>query len=125
MIERISTANAPPPGGHYAQATAWRDLVFVSGQLPIVTSRERPVGFDAEARQALANLCAILAASGASPASVVKLTVYIAGIEHWPAFDAICAEIFGETRPARSVVPVPELHHGYLVEIDAIAVRGG
>jgi 2-iminobutanoate/2-iminopropanoate deaminase len=42
-------------------------------------------------------------------------------VENWPAFNSVYAEVMGEARPARSVVPVPELHYGYLVEIDAIA----
>jgi enamine deaminase RidA (YjgF/YER057c/UK114 family) len=44
-------------------------------------------------------------------------------LEHWRTFNAIYAEALGEYRPARSVVPVPALHHGYLIELDAIAVR--
>ena len=51
------------------------------------------------------------------------MTAYIAGVENWPAFNRIYAEVFGEAKPARTVVPVPELHHGYLVEVEAIAVR--
>jgi enamine deaminase RidA (YjgF/YER057c/UK114 family) len=49
------------------------------------------------------------------------VTAYLVGVENWPRFNAIYAEVMGAARPARSVVPVPELHHGYLVEIDAIA----
>lgn len=124
-IERIWPTNVAPPGGHYAPATVWRDLIFVSGQLPV-----RPDGthiadqpFEAQARQVLANLLAVLAAAGASPDRVLKVTVYVAGIEHWPAFNRLYAEAFGDAKPARAVVPVPELHHGYLVEVEAIAAR--
>ena len=56
------------------------------------------------------------------------MTVYVAGVQHWPAFDQVYAELLGSHRPARAVVPVPELHHGYLVEIEAlarVAVHGG
>lgn len=124
-IERITVPGAVPPAGHYSPATAWRDLVFVSGQLPM-----RPDGthtadqpFEAQARQVLANLFTVLAAAGSSPERVLKVTVYVAGIEHWPAFNRLYAEAFGDTRPARAVVPVPELHHGYLVEVEAVATR--
>ena len=48
----------------------------------------------------------------------------VVGVENWPAFNAIYAEIFGAARPARSVVPVPSLHHGCLIELEAIAARG-
>jgi 2-iminobutanoate/2-iminopropanoate deaminase len=124
-ITHIVTKDAPPPGGHYRQATAWGDLIFVSGQLP-----NRPDGshiadqpFEMQARQAIQNLLAILAAAGSGPSSVLKVTAYIVGIDHWPSFNHVYAELFGESCPARAVVPVPALHYGYLIEIEAIAVR--
>lgn len=124
-IERITTASVPAPAGHYSQATAWRDLVFVSGQLAPrsdgTPTFDQP--FDVQARQALTNLLAILAEGGCGPAEVLRVTAYIVGAENWPAFNRIYAEMMGDAKPARTVVPVPELHHGYLVEIDAIAVR--
>ncbi|MGO4566448.1 RidA family protein [Rhizobium sp. 2YAF20] len=52
---------------------------------------------------------------------ILRVTAYIAGVEHWPSFNAIFAERFAQARPVRTVVPVPELHCGYLVELDAIA----
>ena len=122
---RISTPEAPTPAGHYAQAVVHGDLVYVSGQLP-----GRPDGtrlteapFGDQATQALANLLAILRAAGCGPERVLKVTVYIAGVEHWPAFDGAFAAAFGSWHPARAVVPVPALHHGYLVEVDAVAAR--
>ena len=60
--------------------------------------------------------------AGASPADVVKLTAYVVGASNWPRFNEAFAEAFGDHRPARSVVPVPELHHGYLIEIDGVAL---
>ncbi len=124
-IDRIFVEGAVPPAGHYSPATAWRDLVFVSGQLPV-----RPDGshsfdqpFEVQARLVLDNLFAVLAAAGSSPDKVLKVTVYVAGIQHWPTFNRLYAEAFGEAKPARAVVPVPELHHGYLVEVEAIAAR--
>lgn len=124
-IERLSVDGAAPPAGHYSPATAWGDLVFVSGQLPV-----RPDGthtadqpFEVQARQVLDNLFAVLTAAGSSPERVLKVTVYVAGIAHWPAFNRLYAEAFGTSKPARCVVPVPELHHGYLVEVEAIAAR--
>lgn len=124
-LDRIPTASAPPPGGHYAQAVAAGDLVFVSGQLGV-----RPDGtpthgapFREQAAQALANVLAVAAAAGSGPDRVIKVTAYLVGIENWPEFNDVYAEMFGEHRPARSVVPVPALHHGYLVEIEAVALR--
>ena len=124
-IERIATAEAPTPAGHYSQATAHDGLLFVAGQIPV-----RPDGthtfdapFEDQARQALANLLAIVRAGGSSPERLLKVNVYIVDIAHWPAFNKVYGELMGDARPARAVIPVPELHHGYLVEIDAIAAR--
>ncbi|MGQ0660449.1 RidA family protein [Sphingosinicella sp.] len=124
-IERIATTDAPTPAGHYSQATAHNGLLYVAGQIPVrpdgVHTFDEP--FEAQARQALANLLAIVRAGGSAPERLLKVNVYIVDIAHWPAFNRVYAEAFGDARPARAVIPVPELHHGYLVEIDAIAAR--
>jgi 2-iminobutanoate/2-iminopropanoate deaminase len=124
-IERIETDGAPRPAGHYAQALCHDGLIFVSGQLPV--TREGKIlsqaSFEEQARLALGNLLAIVKAAGSGPERVLKVTVYLAGVEYWPQFNAIYADAFGPSRPARSVVPVPALHHGCLVEIEAIAAR--
>ncbi|MGF3021567.1 RidA family protein [Methylobacterium aquaticum] len=125
-IDRIATKAASTPAGHYSQATAWRDLVFVSGQLGARAdgSHTADQPFEAQVRQALASLLAILAEAGSGPQHILRVTAYIVGVGNWPDFNRIYAEMLGDAKPARTVVPVPELHHGYLVEIEAIAVRG-
>ena len=124
-IERIATGGAAAPAGHYAQATAWRDLVFASGQLGIRPDGGHTIGegFETKARQALGNVLAVLAAAGCDPDRVLRVSAYIVGVENWPAFNRVCAELMGDARPARTVVPVSELHHGYLIEVEAIAAR--
>jgi 2-iminobutanoate/2-iminopropanoate deaminase len=119
----ISTDLAPPPAGHYSQAISAGGFLFISGQLPVRPDGQVLAGasFDDQASQAIGNLLAILAAAGGSPAQLVRVTAYIVGVEHWPAFNRVYAARLGEARPARSVVPVPELHHGCLVEVDAVA----
>lgn len=119
----VDTRGAPSPAGHYVQASVCQNLVFVSGQLPVLRDggHQPDASFAAQARQALANLLAIVEAAGSSRTQVLKVTAYIVGVENWPAFNAVYREMFGEARPARTVVPVPELHYGYLVEVDAIA----
>lgn len=121
--EPIAVAGAPPPKGHYSAAVRHAGLVYVSGQLGV-----RPDGghtadlpFEEQARQAIHNLLGVLAAAGLGAGSILKVTAYIVGANHWPAFDAVYGDLMGAARPARTVVPVPELHYGYLVEIDAIA----
>lgn len=121
----ILTDRAPAPAGHYTQAVVSGAHVFVSGQLPIRPDGRAldDDGFEAQARQAIQNMLEIVRAAGSSPQQLVKVTAYIVGIANWPRFNAVYAAMLPDACPARSVVPVPELHHGYLVEIDAIAVR--
>jgi 2-iminobutanoate/2-iminopropanoate deaminase len=124
-IQRITSDAAPRPAGHYSQACCTGDLIFVSGQLPIGPDGNAldEKSFADQARQAIANMLAIVKAAGSGPDRVLKVTAFIVGIENWPAFNAIYAELFGASKPARSVVPVPALHNGLLVEIEAIASR--
>ncbi|TDE10538.1 RidA family protein [Dyadobacter psychrotolerans] len=122
-INIISTKNAAAPGGHYVQATEFQGLVYISGQLPVKADGSHTTGepFEVQVKQSLENLLEILKAAGGSSADLLKVTVYLVGIENWPAFNRIYAEILGDVKPARSIVPVPELHYGYLIEIDAVA----
>jgi 2-iminobutanoate/2-iminopropanoate deaminase len=69
----------------------------------------------------LDNLAHVLAAAGSDLAHVLRCTVYITDIALWPRFNAAYAARFGAHRPARTVVPVPALHYGYAIELDAIA----
>ncbi|WP_416363591.1 RidA family protein [Pseudomonas sp. NFX183] len=119
----IHTAAAAPPAGHYSQAVRHGDTLYISGQLPVSAQGRHNLeaSFAEQAQVALDNVLAILKAAGGSPQDLVKVTVYVAGVHHWPEFDRIYAAALGEHRPARAVVPVPELHHGYLVEIEALA----
>lgn len=123
LVERISTERAPAPGGHYSQAIRHGGLIYVSGQLPLRPdgTLEPDAGFDEQAQTALDNLFAILRAADSDPRRLLKVTAYIVGIGNWSKFNAIYAAALGDTRPARAVVPVPELHYGCLIEIDAIA----
>jgi 2-iminobutanoate/2-iminopropanoate deaminase len=111
------------PAGHYSPAIIHNGLVFVSGQLPVDLHTGALVTGPVEdqARQALANLAALLQAAGSAPARVLKVTVYLADIALWDRLNAVYAAFFGDHRPARTVVPSGPLHHGFLVEIDAIA----
>ena len=125
-IDRITTQDAPKPAGHYSQGVGFGDLIFVSGQLPVSLEGKALAdrSFEEQVRVALGNLLAIVKAGGSGPDRVLKVTAFLVGVENWPAFNRIYAELFGDARPARSVVPVPSLHHGCLIEIEAIAARG-
>ncbi|GFM86139.1 reactive intermediate/imine deaminase [Pseudomonas cichorii] len=122
-IDLIHTPNAAAPGGHYSQAVRHQGLLWVSGQLPVRADGSHSVDepFEVQATIALNNLMAILEKADSGADDLLKVTVYIVGIEHWPAFDQLYARCLGQHRPARAVVPVPVLHHGYLIEIEAVA----
>ena len=119
----IFTENAPKPAGHYSQAVIHNDTVYVCGQLPIEpkSGEKRTGSIEEQAEQALQNIAGILKAAGSDVNHVLKVTVYIADMSLWERFNAVYARFFGEHRPARTVVPAPNLHLGFQVEIDAIA----
>jgi reactive intermediate/imine deaminase len=112
------------PGGHYSHAVVAGGMVYVAGQLPI-TPDGRKLGdepFEVQAGQALANVAAALNAAGSGVDRLVQVRVYLVDIDDWPAFNALYAAWAGNARPARAVVPVPRLHFGFKVEIEAIAL---
>lgn len=122
-MKTIKTPKAPIPGGHYSQAIVHNGMVYVSGQLPIIAGTgEKVVGsVEQQTEQVLKNVAAILEAAGSGLDHVIKTTIYIANIKLWDKVNTIYAKYFGDHRPARAVVPTKALHHGFLVEIEAIA----
>jgi 2-iminobutanoate/2-iminopropanoate deaminase len=125
-MEPITTEAAPAPAGHYAQAVVHSGFVFVSGQLPVDPTTRRPCAgpVEEQTRLAVANLAAVLRASGSGLDRVLKTTVYVSDIGLWERVNAVYAECFGDHRPARAVVPTRDLHFGCLVEIEAVAAAG-
>lgn len=120
----ISTNDAPQPAGHYVQAIVHNNMVYVSGQLPIdPQSGEKKIGsIEEQTEQALNNLDRILRAANSDITRVVKTTVYISDIQLWSQVNNVYAKFFGAHRPARAIVPTCELHFGFQIEIEAIAV---
>ena len=120
--------NAPAlraPAGHYSHAVCANGFVFVAGQIPVTPTGEKLVDapFETQVRQVLSNVDAVLAAAGTDRSRLVQVRVYVTDMEtHWPAFDALYREWIGDLRPARAVVPVPTLHYGLAVEIEATAL---
>lgn len=123
-MREISTPNAPKPSGHYSQAIVHDNIIYVSGQLPIEpnTGEKRTGSIEEQTEQALKNLAEILKAAGSDLGQVLRATVYISDIELWGRVNAVYARFFGKQRPARAVVPVGNLHHGFQIEIEAMAV---
>jgi 2-iminobutanoate/2-iminopropanoate deaminase len=122
--DKVQPAEMGLPGGHYSHAVRAGGFVFVSGQLPIDADGNKlaDASFEVQARQVLHNVDLTLAASGTDRQRLVQVRVYITSINDWPLFDAVYAQWLGSHRPARAVVPVPELHHGLRIELEAIAV---
>jgi len=99
--------------------------LFASGQLGLdPVTGELPEGIEAQTRQALANMQAVLAAAGATPKDVVKTTIFLANMADFAIVNRIYAEIFGEEPPARSTVQVAALPKNGLVEIEMIVWLG-
>lgn len=121
----ISTKNAPATVGPYSQAIDCGDLVFLSGQIPLVpeTGLVADGGLEAQAHQMFANIKAVLAEAGMSLSNVVKTTVFMTDLSQFAAFNAIYAEYFKAPYPARSCVEVSALPKGVLVECELIARR--
>lgn len=118
----ISTPQAPAAIGPYSQAIRTGDLLFASGQLGLDPATGNLVdGIEAQTRQALANLQAVLAAAGGSVANVVKTTIFLADMADFATVNAIYGEVFRHEPPARSTVQVAALPKGGLVEIEVIA----
>ena len=123
MAEKIFTRKAPKPIGPYSQAIRGNGYIFVSGQIPVEPQSEAVIQGDIEAqtRQALNNLSAVLEAAGSGLGRVVMTTVYLTDLRDFAKFNAVYAEYFGETKPARATVQVARLPKEALVEIAAIA----
>ena len=119
----ISTSQAPAAIGPYSQAIHSGNLLFASGQLGLDPASGALVeGIEAQTRQALTNLQAVLAAAGASVANVVKTTIFLADLAHFATVNQLYGEVFGHEPPARSTVQVAALPKGGLVEIEVIAL---
>ena len=118
----IQAAGLPAPAGHYSQAVEANGMVYLSGVLPQQGVVDPNVDTFQDQCESVFGQCEkILGAAGCGFADVVQCTVYIVGIGHWPEFNATYARVFGAHKPARAVVPVPELHFGYSVEVQMVA----
>ena len=121
--EIIATDKAPAAAGPYSQAIRVGDFVFAAGQVALDPATGRLVegGIEAQTRQALTNLSAVLQAAGTSLANVTKTTVFLADIGDFKAMNGVYAEFFPAAPPARSTVQVV-LPLGARIEIEAVAI---
>jgi reactive intermediate/imine deaminase len=123
-MQQVNPSNMAPPGGHYSHASIASGLMFVSGQLPITASGKllNEASFEEQVNQTLLNVKTVLEAAGSSVAQLVQVRVFITSIGNWAAFNQIYKEWAGQSFPARAVVPVPELHYGFSIEVEAVGL---
>lgn len=121
-MKTVSTDKAPAAIGPYSQAQIVGNLVFCSGQIPIIpASGELAQGLEAQAHQVFQNISALLSAAGSDISKVVKTTVFIKNMDDFAAINAIYAQYFTAPFPARSCVEVARLPKDVLLECEAIA----
>lgn len=122
-MKKVQIEGAPKPAGHYSSAVIHNGFIFVSGQLPTDPETREVVGggIGAQAEQAIRNVENVLKAAGSDLGHVVQMTIYISDGDFWGVVNEVYAGIFGDHKPARAIIPVKEMHHGSLIEIQAIA----
>lgn len=124
-IATVHSALASRTYGPYSHAVVAGDVVYVSGQLPLVpeTMELALGGITGQATQTLENLRVVLLAAGTDFSRVLRTTLYLVDLGDFPAVNVVYAEAFGDHKPARSTVQVAALPRGARVEIDLIAAR--
>lgn len=121
-MKTVATNKAPAAIGPYSQAQIVGNLVFCSGQIPVIPETgELAQGLEAQANQVFQNIAALLSAAGSDISKVVKTTVFIKNMDDFGAINAIYAQYFTEPFPARSCVEVARLPKDVLLECEAIA----
>ncbi|MDX1645773.1 MAG: Rid family hydrolase [Longimicrobiales bacterium] len=123
----INTERAPEPAGHYSQAVVYGGVVYVAGMLGYdPADPDADIGGPArQARQALANVQAVLEEAGSDLTRVVRMTIYVSDVEHWGPVNEVYAEMMGDHKPARAIVPVRRFRDPFVLEIVATAALGG
>ena len=124
MLKHVKTENAPAAIGAYSQAVIANGFLYSAGQLALNPKSGEMVKGDivAQTEQVMENLQSILASAGAAWTDVVKTTVYLQDLAHFPTVNEIYARWIGDARPARSTVQVAALPRGALIEMDVIAL---
>ena len=127
VLTCINTSRAALPLGHYSQAVVANGFVFVSGLLGISPSDETVVvrDFEQQVRICLDNLKHIVEEADSGLSQVIKVTIYLDDVARWADANDIYSGVFGHHKPARAIVPTRALHHGFEIEIEAVALVGG
>jgi 2-iminobutanoate/2-iminopropanoate deaminase len=123
-LKQVTTDKAPSAIGPYSQGVVANGFLFTAGQIALdpVAGKIVEGGIVEQTERVMQNLQEVLKAAGVSWGEVVKTTVYLHDLSHFPTVNEVYGKWLGKARPARSTVQVPALPRGALVEIDAIAV---
>jgi 2-iminobutanoate/2-iminopropanoate deaminase len=124
MLKHVKTDKAPAAIGAYSQAVIANGFLYTAGQLALDPASGEMVKGDivAETDRVMENLQNILASAGAAWNDVVKVTVYLHDLAHFPTVNEIYSRWIGDARPARSTVQVAALPRGALIEVDLVAL---
>ena len=122
--QAIHTDQAPAAIGSYSQAVRAGDTVYLSGQIPLDPATMKLIddSTEAQVRRVFDNLRAVAQAAGGDLGDIVKVTVYLTDLTHFPLVNTIMADYFSIPYPARAAVGVAALPRGATVEMDAIMV---
>ena len=119
----LSTPKAPAAIGPYSQGTRAGNLIITSGQIPVDPQTGAiPEGIEAQTKQAMENVLAVLAEAGATAENIIKTTVFLKNMDDFAAMNGVYASFFAADPPARSAVEVARLPKDCPIEIEAIAV---
>jgi reactive intermediate/imine deaminase len=118
----VASENAPSAIGTYSQAIRSGDLLFMSGQIPLVPATMEIVegDFEARARQVFDNLRAVAEAAGGNLDQIVKLTIYLTDLGNFATVNSVMEDYFTEPYPARAALGVASLPKGVDIEAEAI-----
>lgn len=118
----ISSPGMPSPNGHYSQCIEHNGLLYLSGQLPIIPeSKKIPLEIEEQTKQVFRNIVKILTEAGSSLEKVIQVRIYISDISNWDKINLIYSEIFENSKPVRSIIPVGRLHFDCLLEVEILA----
>jgi len=120
----IAPKNAPEAVGPYSQGIAVGDFIFTSGQLPLIPgTNTMPDGIEAQAKQSLENVKAVIEAAGSNMGKVVKVTIFLKDLNDFAVVNKLYATYFEKDFPARSCVQVARIPRDALIEIEAVALK--
>ncbi len=120
----VSTKAAPAAIGPYSQAIEVNGVIYTSGMIPVIPETGEVVeGIEAQARQALSNVRALLESQGSGMEHIIKTTVFIKNMDDFAKVNEVYASFFKSDFPARSCVEVARLPKDVLIEVEAIALK--